>query len=336
MSCAGRRRTPSPASWSSCGGGVSSGRPSRVAWLGSFSLQVREQALDRLLVRLVDQRGLAEPALLLAGLVGQDVAEVAAPPLHLALGGHLETLGRAPARLDLRHRGPFLLADQHDRHATAFHARLLLDAGHVGHLLGDPVEHRLAELGVRDRAPAEEDRHLDAVALGQEAADVPHLEVDVVRARLRADLHLLQDGGGRLLARLLRLLLLRIAELSEVHDAADGRVRGGRDLDQVELLLLRQAERLLRRHDAELRAVGADDAHLARPDLRVDPCLVLDLGYGTPPGMRAWAAVAATNASTAVVCGAPPVRGATVPAAASRSPTTATTGTFSSSASRTL
>src|SRR2546425_767206 len=204
-------------------------------------LEVGEQALDRLLVGLVDRRGLAEPALLLAGLTGQDVTEVAAPPLHLARGGHLEALRRAPARLDLRHHRPFLLADQHYRHATAFHARLLLDAGHVGHLLGDPVEHRLAELGVRDRAPAEEDRHLDAVAVGQEAADLP-----------------------------------------------------------------------------------------------VDPCLLLDLGYGTPPGMRAWAAVAATNASTAIVCGAPPVRGATVPAAASRSPTTATTGTFSSSASRTL
>src|SRR2546428_9715398 len=66
-------------------------------------LGVGEQALDRLLVRLVDQRGLAEPALLLAGLVGQDVAEVAAPPLHPARGGQLEALGRAPARLDLRH-----------------------------------------------------------------------------------------------------------------------------------------------------------------------------------------------------------------------------------------
>src|SRR6266446_4031063 len=84
-------------------------------------LEVGEQALDRLLVRLVDKRGLAEPALLLAGLTGQDVTEVAAPPLHLARGGHLEALRRAPARLDLRHRRPFLLADQHDRHATAFH-----------------------------------------------------------------------------------------------------------------------------------------------------------------------------------------------------------------------
>src|SRR5207247_2300568 len=83
---------------------------------------------------------------------------------------------------------------------------------------------------------------------------------------------------------------LRVAELAEVHDAADGRVRGGRDLDQVELLLLRQAERVLRRHDAELRPVGADDAHLARPDLHVHAGLVLDLGYVPPPGMRAWAA----------------------------------------------
>src|SRR5256885_8415711 len=69
-------------------------------------LEVGEEALDRLLVRLVDQGGLAEPALLFAGLVGQDVAEVPAPPLHLALGGQLEALGRAPARLDLRHAVP--------------------------------------------------------------------------------------------------------------------------------------------------------------------------------------------------------------------------------------
>src|SRR5206468_10815344 len=93
-----------------CDGGASSGRPSRVAWLGSFreadSSEVGEEALDRLLVRLVDQRGFAEPALLFAGLVGQDVAEVPAPPLHLALGGQLEALGRAPARLDLRHAVP--------------------------------------------------------------------------------------------------------------------------------------------------------------------------------------------------------------------------------------
>src|SRR5262249_4219324 len=170
-----------------------------------------------------------------------------------------------------------------------------------------------------------------------EVADVAHLEVDVVTARLRADLHFLQHGRGRLLARLLRLLLLRVAELAEVHDAADGRVRGGCDLDQVEVLLLREPERVLGRHDAQLGAVGADDAALARADVGVDAGLVLDLGYGAPPGSRAAAAVSATNAASAIAsCTAPPVRGATVSDAASRSPTTTITGTFSSCASRTL
>jgi hypothetical protein len=51
--------------------------------------------------------------------------------------------------------------------------------------------------------------------------------------------------------------------------------------------------------------------------------------------MRASATVRATNASTSMdSCAAPPVRGATVLDAASRSPTTATTGIFSSCASR--
>src|SRR5206468_9670526 len=134
--------------------------------------------------------------------------------------------------------------------------------------------------------------------------------------------------------RLLRLLLLRIAELAVVHDPADGRARGGRDLDQIEVPLLRDAVGVFRGHDAELRPVGVDDADLAGPDLGVDARLLFDLGYAPPPGMRASSAVRATNASSARLSFSP--RGATVPAAASRSPTTATSGTFSSSASRTL
>src|SRR6266850_2844613 len=232
---------------------------------------------------------------------------------------------------------PFLFRDQHHGHATTFHARRLLDARDVRDLLGDPVEHRLAELGVRDRAAAEEHRDLHAVPLAEEGPDVTHLEVDVVNARLRADLHFLQHDGGRLLAGLLRLLLLGVPELAVVHDPADRGLGGGRDLDQVELALLGDPERLLGRHDAELRAVGVDHADLSRTDLVVDPGLVLDLGYGAPPGTVASAAVRATNVSSGNASWPGPApRGATVPAAASRSPTTATTGTFSSCASRTL
>src|SRR5581483_28151 len=270
-------------------------------------------------------------------LVREDVAEIAAAPLHLAGRGDLEALRGRAVRLDLRHDVPCLFGDEHHRHVAALEARLLVDDRHVGDLLGDPVEHRLPELRMRDRAAAEEDGDLHPVALGEEAADVADLEVDVVDARLRPDLHFLQDHRGRLLPRLLRLLLLRVAILPVVHDPADGRIRSRRDLDQVELLLLRQAERVLRRHDAELGAVVRDDSDLPGADLPVDADLVLDLRYKAPPGMRAASTVCATNVSSgSAACAAPAVRGATVPAAASRSPTTTTTGTFSTSASRTL
>src|SRR5439155_22642896 len=99
---------------------------------------------------------------------------------------------------------------------------------------------------------------------------------------------------------------------------------------QVALLRRHDPRRVRRRHDAELRASRIDQPHLAGADVVVDPRLFFDLGYGSPPGTQASATVAATKASSGTAgCAAPSVRGATVPAAASRSPTTATAGTFS-------
>ena len=188
-----------------------------------------------------------------------------------------------------------------------------------------------------DRPATEEDGHFDTMSLAEKGPDVADLEVDVVATGLRADLHFLQQGRGRLLARFLRLLLLRVPVLAVVHDAAHRRIGTGRDLDQVELLLLRDAQRVGRQHDPELRAVGVDHADLAGADVVVDSRLLFDLSYATPPGRRASPATRATNASRGTAaCGAPSPRGATVLAAASRSPTTAMTGTFSTCASRTL
>ena len=139
--------------------------------------------------------------------------------------------------------------------------------------------------------------------------------------------------AARLLPRLLGLLLLRVPELAVVHDPADRRRRGRRDLDQVELLAARRcAERVVRRHHAELRPVGVDHADLAGTDLLVDP----DSSLRPSLWDTSWHAgvrrdVRATNASSgsAAPVRAAALRGATVPSAASRSPTTAITGIFS-------
>jgi len=66
---------------------------------------------------------------------------------------------------------------------------------------------------------------------------------------------------------LLRLLVL---ELAVVEDAADGRVRVGRDLDQIEALFAGLCERLLNGDYAEFLPLVVDDEDFADPNPFVD------------------------------------------------------------------
>ena len=61
-----------------------------------------------------------------------------------------------------------------------------------------------------------------------------------------------------------------VLELAEVHELADRRAGRRRDLDQVEVRLLGQPQRVLHADDADLLAVGADQPHLGDADPLVD------------------------------------------------------------------
>ena len=137
--------------------------------------------------------------------------------------------------------------------------------------LGVELAANTPELGVDHLAPAEPDRHLGLVAVLQEPPDVPRLELKVVLVRLRAHLDFFDLDDRLLLASVLRPPALLVLELAEVHDPADRRRRFRRDLDQVELPLLRDPERLGDRQDTELLALRADDPDFPRPNALVDP-----------------------------------------------------------------
>src|SRR5204863_8529356 len=76
-----------------------------------------------------------------------------------------------------------------------------------------------------------------------------------------AEPHLLEDDDLLLLLRLALLLFLLELVLPIIHDLADRRVGSRRDLDEIEVLLSRHVLRLLERDDADLAAVGADEAY---------------------------------------------------------------------------
>ena len=69
----------------------------------------------------------------------------------------------------------------------------------------------------------------------------------------------------------LLLLLLLVLVLRVVEQAGDRRLRAGGDLDQVEVGVLGAFQRVGDLDDAELLAVGADQAHLGNADPLVDP-----------------------------------------------------------------
>ena len=107
--------------------------------------------------------------------------------------------------------------------------------------------------------------------VAQEALDVALLGVVVVLGDLRAELDLADRDLLLVLARLLLLLRLLVLVLGVVEHAADGRLGLGRHLDEVEVALLRVAQRVVDLHHADLLAVLADQANLWNADALVDP-----------------------------------------------------------------
>ena len=122
-------------------------------------------------------------------------------------------------------------------------------------------------------ATAEHDGDLDLVALGEEAKHVTLLGLVVARIDLGAELHLLDLDLGLVLARLLGLDRLLVLVLAVIHDAANGRLGIGSDLDQIETLILGKALCRIVGH-LVLGAIDADDEKLRRMDLTVDPCVL--------------------------------------------------------------
>src|SRR5262249_13298941 len=87
---------------------------------------------------------------------------------------------------------------------------------------------------------------------------------------LGSELDFLDRDRGLVFPSELGLLLLLVLVLRVVHHPADGRLRVGRHLDQVEVLVPCVLERLVSALDADLLPVCADQAHLRDGDCVVD------------------------------------------------------------------
>ena len=92
----------------------------------------------------------------------------------------------------------------------------------------------------------------------------------VMRINLQPETDLLQHGVGLITARVARLHSRLVLELPEVHELADRGTSVRGNLDQVEIRLLRETQRVLDANDADLLTVRADQTYLRHADPLVD------------------------------------------------------------------
>ncbi len=135
------------------------------------------------------------------------------------------------------------LEDQ--RHSPSLQLGIALHLAHQRQLALDLLEDVAPQVHVGHFAAAELQRELHLVSFLEELAGVVDLDQKIMIANLHgSELELLELPGSRRSARLVFLLLLLVAPLAVVHDAADRRARGRGDLDEIEAGLACEAQRL--------------------------------------------------------------------------------------------
>ena len=148
----------------------------------------------------------------------------------------------------------------------AFHARHKLDIACLTNVHDEAIDDLIAEVAVRHLAAFEPQGSLHVVTFTEEADGLVLLGLVVVLVDGDGELDFLDGDDLLLFAGGAVALVLLVEELSVVLDFADGRVRVGRDLNQVQGALAGDLESVEGRNDAKLFAVFVNDADFAGTD----------------------------------------------------------------------
>ena len=169
--------------------------------------------------------------------------------------------------------GALIAGQRTDHHVDAAANELGVKIGMaVRRNLGQKLlHHPKAEFLMRHLAPAEFKHDFHFHVLAEKINRVLDFDAEVMRVNTRTELDFFDDRGVLVLFGFLFLLGLLIAELAQVHEAADrGRGSGG-DFDQVHTVLARHGQRVVEGDDPKLFAVHSDNADFAGTDFTIDP-----------------------------------------------------------------
>ena len=118
--------------------------------------------------------------------------------------------------------------------------------------------------------PSEQNVDLYLVVLGKKLSSLPNLHFDVVLARFRSHTDLL-NLNGVLFGTALKLLLLLVLRLPEVHDSANRRTNPRAHFDKIQPGINREFPGFVSLHFAKHFAILIDDADRRDPNSIIHP-----------------------------------------------------------------
>ncbi len=158
----------------------------------------------------------------------------------------------------------FLAWGQDGVQRGAFHARHELNDAGITHVLNEAVDDGVAQLAVGHLAAFKTQRGLHLVAFAQETDCLVFLGLVIVLIHGHGEFHFFDHDHFLLLAGRAIALVLLVEKLAVILNAADRRLRGGRDLNQIQATLAGYFECFKGRQNSELFTVFVDDADFPR------------------------------------------------------------------------
>jgi hypothetical protein len=158
----------------------------------------------------------------------------------------------------------FLAWGQDGVERRAFHAGHEFDDAGVAHILNEPVDDGVAQLAVRHLPAFKAQRGLYLVAFAQEPDCLVLLGLVIVLIHSHGEFHFLDHDDFLLFPGRAIALVLLVEKLAVILNAADRRLRGRRDLNQIQATLAGYFESFKGRQNSELFTVFVDDADFTR------------------------------------------------------------------------
>ena len=155
-------------------------------------------------------------------------------------------------------------------HSLALLQRRLFQFGELSKLLQDVFHNASSLIDVSHFTAAENHGNLDFIFVLEEADCLSDFGADIVLAGFGAESNFFGFG---LVGTLPGLFAFFVFVLAEVHDAANGWLFVGCNLDQIQTGITSAVERLVGGDDSVLSAIGTDYADRRNTDLIVDPRL---------------------------------------------------------------